>query len=230
MKLGDRIREARKRVGINQDELARRIDVNPVSISYWESGKREVRMSTLERIAEALDTPLHFFYEEVFKDELEEMKTRLILDEPSAEKIQVPIIAFVRCGDLASSENLSIIDEFMEEYGVVTKDELRGYNANDVFFSIAEGDSMEPEVREGDRVLMAATDVAYHGDMVVVSFADTDEVTLKWFAVKDGEYFLVPENKRYKRIPLRGRDFRVVAKVLKIHRVVNFPKRKQLEF
>lgn len=48
--LGKRLRELRKRKGINQEKLAELIDVDPTTISNIENGKNYPSMSNLENL------------------------------------------------------------------------------------------------------------------------------------------------------------------------------------
>ena len=53
--VGDRIREFRKQMGMNQDELAELASLNRVTIAKYESGKVEPGAQALSRIADALE-------------------------------------------------------------------------------------------------------------------------------------------------------------------------------
>jgi len=52
---GIRIREARERAGLTQQELADILGVTQTAVSYWESAKRDPGVADLPRIANALD-------------------------------------------------------------------------------------------------------------------------------------------------------------------------------
>jgi transcriptional regulator with XRE-family HTH domain len=51
---GKRIAEVRKSKGVTQNDLAERVNMSVVTIAYIETGKRWVRLSTLDKIATAL--------------------------------------------------------------------------------------------------------------------------------------------------------------------------------
>jgi len=51
---GKRIAEVRKSRGVTQSDLAERVNMSVVTIAYIETGKRWVRLSTLNKIAKAL--------------------------------------------------------------------------------------------------------------------------------------------------------------------------------
>lgn len=58
MTTGERIKAARKRAGMTQQDLADRLQISYVGVSQWESGRRNPQKGTLERIAAVLDVPL----------------------------------------------------------------------------------------------------------------------------------------------------------------------------
>lgn len=51
---GKRIAEVRKSKGMTQNQLAERVNMSVVTIAYIETGKRWVRLATLDKIAKAL--------------------------------------------------------------------------------------------------------------------------------------------------------------------------------
>ena len=53
--LGERIREARKKRGLSQEQLADRMAMDRKTVSRYEQGEREMGISTFIQIAEALD-------------------------------------------------------------------------------------------------------------------------------------------------------------------------------
>lgn len=55
--LGKNLRAARKRLGLTQEEVAERSGVQAGEVSRIERGKRDPQVSTLEKLAEALEVP-----------------------------------------------------------------------------------------------------------------------------------------------------------------------------
>ncbi|MDH7514001.1 MAG: helix-turn-helix transcriptional regulator [Clostridiales bacterium] len=53
-KIGVVLREARKAAGLTQEELARRIRTKKTAVSRIENHSRDIRLSTLEKVASAL--------------------------------------------------------------------------------------------------------------------------------------------------------------------------------
>jgi transcriptional regulator with XRE-family HTH domain len=57
IKVGENIRTNRKRVGITQEALADRCDMHTVEIGRAERGLRDLRVSTVVKIAHGLEIP-----------------------------------------------------------------------------------------------------------------------------------------------------------------------------
>jgi transcriptional regulator with XRE-family HTH domain len=61
MKVGEKIREVRKSKRIRQKVLARMVGISPGALTNFEKGRRRISLDWLQRIAEALDTPMAYF-------------------------------------------------------------------------------------------------------------------------------------------------------------------------
>ena len=58
VEIGRRIREARRRRGLSQSEVSQAAGITQASLSNYETGKRELPLSTVMNLAAALDVPL----------------------------------------------------------------------------------------------------------------------------------------------------------------------------
>lgn len=54
MNIGELIKKRRIETGVSQKKLAEKLDITPVMISQYETGKRNPKLETLEKIANAL--------------------------------------------------------------------------------------------------------------------------------------------------------------------------------
>jgi transcriptional regulator with XRE-family HTH domain len=61
--LGHRIREARERRGLSQEDFAARISRDQRAVSEYEHGKRRISVTELPVFAQVLDVPLLYFFE-----------------------------------------------------------------------------------------------------------------------------------------------------------------------
>lgn len=89
MTTGENIREARKKAGLTQVQLAKKLGVPYQSIGQWETGKRNPKYETLERIASAIG--IHVFdlvgIGEKFDTLVETTPFNLVVKFPSGEEV-----------------------------------------------------------------------------------------------------------------------------------------------
>lgn len=62
-KVGNRIKKLRNKLGISQEELGFRSGVHRTYIASLEVGKRNISISTLEKIVKALEVSLSEFFD-----------------------------------------------------------------------------------------------------------------------------------------------------------------------
>jgi transcriptional regulator with XRE-family HTH domain len=61
VKVGERIRDVRKNKRIRQKVLARMVGISPGALTNFEKGRRRISLDWLQKISEALDTPMAYF-------------------------------------------------------------------------------------------------------------------------------------------------------------------------
>lgn len=61
--LGQRMRQARERLGLSQEEFANLVSKDQTAISEYENGKRKVFAADLPLFAQALNVSLLYFFE-----------------------------------------------------------------------------------------------------------------------------------------------------------------------
>lgn len=91
MRIGDRIRELRRKERLTQSQLAQKIGVSTGAIGLWEVNKREPDANMLLKLSKVFDVPVDYILEN------EERNTLIIIDESgyccrfqlSEEKLQV---------------------------------------------------------------------------------------------------------------------------------------------
>lgn len=123
----------------------------------------------------------------------------------------IPLLTWVQAGALRSAEDLYPYAGAAEEYLSVS---VRGEHC----FSLkVRGDSMLPDFREGDMIVIDPDLQPRSGDYVVVVIDGTGEATFKrYMKKKDGEV-LMPLNPDYSPIVLRP-EHRIVGKVVRLVR------------
>lgn len=63
IKIGDKIRKIREEKKITQKELAERLGTSQQNLAQYENGKRNPKIKTLQKIADALEIPVSELYE-----------------------------------------------------------------------------------------------------------------------------------------------------------------------
>lgn len=67
MDIGKKIRHLRKSNGMKQEFLAEKLNISINAISQYETGKRNVDLTTMKKLAEIFDVPIDYFIDENFK-------------------------------------------------------------------------------------------------------------------------------------------------------------------
>lgn len=60
--IGEKIRLARLKLGITQEELGKKIGYSGMAISYFENGERTIKISDLDKFSEALQVDADYFF------------------------------------------------------------------------------------------------------------------------------------------------------------------------
>lgn len=138
MTLAERLKNERKKNGLSQKELADKLDMNARTYASYERGERDISTAVLLNICKVL---------EISSDVL--LGNTTVTFTPTdirANTKPVPLVGRVAAGLSCHAE------DNIEGY-ILTDCELlhEGY---DYFWLTVKGDSMEPELHDGDRILV----------------------------------------------------------------------------
>lgn len=120
------------------------------------------------------------------------------------KKLRLPVLGRVPAG--VPIEAISNVEDYL------SVDEAIARRAN--FVLRVKGDSMLPDIREGDLVLVQTTPMADNGD-VVIAYVDDGEATVKRLRKAEREMYLEAANPAYPPIKKR---FTIVGKVTSLIR------------
>ena len=84
--LGNRIRIAREKKGITQEELAARVNISPSHISVIERGVKTARIDTVVRIANELDVSSDYLLQDLVTRSRESQLMASIMDLPETDR------------------------------------------------------------------------------------------------------------------------------------------------
>ena len=164
MELGRRIKDARERAGLTQDELVARIGGGRTQkwLSGVETGRRGIDIQPLQNIARVLKIPLLELLGEgppPARPTFRETVARYLHDLPP----EVPVVTLSQLISAGPGAGIEAEHVFIE--GSVI-----GERRAAAFY--AEGNSMEPDIRPGDLCLVDLDLEPQPGDIVVAAVGD----------------------------------------------------------
>lgn len=189
--IGESIKAKRQAMNMTQADLAAATGLSQASITMYESGRRRPSSAAAEVLAAALGIPVwSITFSEGEVAHKTPAHTQPFPPLPNAipytpARAMVPIVGSVRCGP-----------------GGLAYQELQGSELADVanpseyFYLRAEGDSMLPDIRPGDLVLVHIQPEVDSGQLAVVTI-DGEEGALKKFIQKDNAIILQSFNQAY---------------------------------
>ncbi len=155
--IGENIKKARKAKGIKQNELADMVEITKGAMSKIESGANIPTITTVKTIANVLGISLD-----------------IILNDNVKQVAKIPIVGEASCG-LPISNNHQGDNQFCNYSG-------EHYNHN-LYCVIASGDSMSPEIEDGDEIICDPTVKPIHGDLV--HYVINNESAIKLYVVDE---------------------------------------------
>ncbi|WP_312644017.1 LexA family transcriptional regulator [Hydrogenoanaerobacterium sp.] len=210
--IGIRIRQRREELGYSQDELAKKLGYKSRStINKIEMGVNDITQSKIQAFADALGTtpsnlmgwnnePCHINDSGCSDEEIYKAGGISVVSYPL-----IAIIGSVRAG-----------------YGGIAYEEIVGYETADVknpeecFYLVVHGDSMEPDIHDGDLALVRKQSDVDSGDLAVV-IINGDEGTLKRVVKAQGALILQPFNPSHETTVITGEmlnEVKIAGKVL----------------
>ncbi len=199
---GDRIRDARKAVGLTQRQLADKIDVSNTSISNCENSFSMPDPDTIQHLCWALGVQPNYFFS------ADDFLPGNVIPMPKMRKI--PLIGSIAFGAPILAE------EHIEEYINIPK------HISADFALTCKGDSMiNARIFDGDVVYIQQQNTVENGEIAAV-LIDSD-ATLKRVRIFEDHISLEPENPQYRPLVLWGDDMntvRILGKAVAFTRTV----------
>lgn len=204
----------RKQHHWTQEEMAKRLHCSKQVISHYENGLRIPSLEMLESMAGLFGVAPSYFMNDVKPIDLEESITFKQSSLPIRHTysnvtaiVSLPVVGTVRCGPggLAYQD----VEGYVQAANVKHPDEC--------FYLRVTGDSMEPQITEGDLALVRRQPEVESGELAVV-VVDREEGTLKKVLFKDGAVILQAFNPKYTPRVFTGEainSLTIVGKVLR---------------
>lgn len=185
---------------VKQIDLAKIAGVSESTAGKWVLQKAVPRMGAIEKIANHFNIPKSYI--------IEEQPTNLIPIPPNFVKI--PILGEIACGEPILAE------QNVETYTYELSDYLPVGN---IFALIAKGDSMEPTIPNGCKVLIREQQDVENGEIAAVLVNGDTEATLKRIRKQGEVVILSPDNPNHQPIIVtESHPARIIGKAIRVIR------------
>lgn len=197
MDFAQRLKDLRESRGISQDKLAADINKSKGLVSMYESGKRTPPFETQEIIADYFNVGLDYL---MGRDNV-----YMKISSDSERFAMLPIIGSVAAG--VPLEESQDINGYVEVSG----------DTNNTFALQVHGDSMEPEMHDGDTVIIKRMP-NYKNSDIVVARVNGYEYTVKRLKKNNDDIMLIPINRDYDPMVFKNDTVYIEGKVIEVRR------------
>lgn len=164
--------------GLNQTDMARDLNLPETTVSNWMKASTYPRPDKIQLMAN---------YFNIRRSDLtEEQPTNLIEIQPNF--IKIPILGTIACGEPILAEQN--VEGYMYEYSELLP-------AGNIFALVAKGDSMEPTIPNGSKVLIREQSEVEYGEIAAVLVNGDTEATLKRVKKQGDTILLMPDNPKH---------------------------------
>ena len=198
--VGQRIFEARKRRKISRKEVADFLQVHETTIKRYEDGNtKKLPTDRLEKIAKYLNTSIEYLmgWEE----------------EQKPQGIKIPVLGTVAAGiPISAVEDILDYEEIPQTWK----------NQGEFFGLRIKGDSMKPDINDGDTVIVKQQTIANNGD-IIIALVNGDDATCKKFEKLDNGIMLISNNSEYSPMYFSNEEVNtkpvvIIGKVVELRR------------
>lgn len=201
MTLKEKIRKARREKDFSQTFLAKAINVSLRTFQRFEEGITVPGLEEIKKICEVTGKGISYFLEETDFEIKKFAESQMAVNK-------IPLISWVSANRFGEA-NDSFTPGDAEEWIHTTAKGAR------MFALKVKSDCMEPEFREGERIIINPDIQPENGDFVVVRDNKKNEATFKQLKKYGKKIILHPLNPKYQDIELdNDKRYVIVGKVV----------------
>ncbi|HJF16224.1 MAG TPA: helix-turn-helix domain-containing protein [Globicatella sulfidifaciens] len=202
MMFSKNLKYLREKHGMEQIELANLLGrKSSSSISEWESGKYSPKIGVLSQIASIF----HVELDDLMNKDLSFKPTNLI---PIKQTKLIPVIGTIACGSPIFAEQ-NVIDTVAFPVELLP--------GGEVFFLKANGDSMEPDIKDGSYVMIRKQEDVENGEIAAVLLNGDEDSTLKRVRKMGNTILLEAINDAYEPYLVNEENpARIIGKAVKV--------------
>lgn len=188
----EKIQELLTSNNISAYKLSAAIGLNKTFFTDWKRGKAHPSADALSKIADYFNVSVDYLLGRTETPAAE-------YEYPVGRIVKFPVIGIITAG-----YNGEAHEEFIGDISFLAES-LHGYKPEECFVLRVSGDSMEPELKNGDLVLIHRQTSVDSGDIAAVMY-NGDDATLKRVKYVYGEDWLelMPENPHYPSKRIEG--------------------------
>lgn len=169
----EQLRKLRRLNNLTQTELSKLLNVSNGTIAMWETDKRQPDIDTLKKLANFFNVTTDYLLGKDIKD--------------NNKGVKIPVLGVVPAGI-----PIEAIEEILE-YEEITPEMAK---SGEYFGLKVKGDSMSPNILEGDILIVRKQEDANSGDICVV-MVNGDDATVKKIKKDPKGLTLIPNNPAY---------------------------------
>lgn len=204
--IGENIKFLRSKSGMSQEELAKKLGYKSyTTITKWESGVSEPTLKVVNKIANLFGISVNDL-----------CYTRLNHPECDNSKKRSAVIKVY--GHVAAGIPIEMIEDIVDQEEITEDMALKG-----TYFGIKiKGDSMIPNICDGDTVIVRRQDDAENGETVIATVNGSDATCKRLRKHKDG-IELIANNPNYEPMyysneEIENKPVRILGKVVELRR------------
>lgn len=194
-----RLKELRKKKGLYQKDVANFMNIAKSTYSYWESGSSEPSYQDLKKLAEFFNVSVGYL-----------MGAE---DKPTKKGVKIPVLGVIPAGvPIEAVEDILDWEEIDEKLARTGS-----------FFALkVQGDSMAPQLLEGDIIIVKQQETAENGNVCVV-MVNGSEATVKRVKRDNTGITLLPNNPAYNPAYYSNKEIaelpiKIIGKAIEIRR------------
>lgn len=221
MTMGEKIRDARKASKLSQEEMAELVGVARGAVSSWENGKKTPGGKNLEKIASALGVSTDYLIGRETDTKKEALSAESNISGQRLNRdnvILVPVISpILKCsaGHGNGYDDSGVAWDVVSQYPLFDGTLSALYSSKSLSAMYAEGDSMEPQIHDGDLIVFVHDETWIPGNIAIVRL--DGKLFVKGILRSKNGYLLRSQNRDYADIEVgEDDDFSVVGRVVKI--------------
>lgn len=170
----ERLRSVREQRNLSQKQVADYLGITSQAYGYYERGERNPGSDNLRKLANYFDVSVDYL---LGRDQ----------GQNQTNNRYIPLLGSVPAG--VPIEAIEDIEEYIDIYPRFVKH-------GELFALRVQGDSMEPDLRNGDIVVIEKQEYVDNGDIAVVR-VNGEDVTLKRVKLSQKGLMLIPSNPAY---------------------------------